>query len=111
MSKFVARWADGFVVVWRNLTWAEYKALKPRIDNSPFVEPMDIAMDVYRLVLIEGPDPRFVPAGMAAFVFKHQTIDNPFNGKFKDIDLALTLSRNMVMGDYLLAARGIIAHT
>lgn len=111
MSKYIARWKDGFSVIWRNLTWAEYRAYKTKLDNSPFLEPMDVAMDIYKTVLIEGPDLRYVPAGIPAFICKQQMVNNPFSGQFEDVSSALELARKAVTSDYLLAAKAIIAST
>ena len=109
MSQFYAKWQDGFEVVWRNLSWSEYKQFQSRFDNSPFIEPIGIALDIYKLVLIEGPDPAFVPAGIPAYICKHQMLNNPFSGRYEDVATALELSRRAVTGDYLQSAKALIA--
>lgn len=110
MSQFYAKWRDGFEVVWRNLTWSEYKKFAPRYENSPFAEPIDVALDIYKQVLIEGPDPAFVPAGIPAYICKQQMINNPFSGRYEDVANAVELSRRAVVGDYLQSAKALIAN-
>jgi len=111
MPQFYAKWRDGFEVIWRNLTWSEYKQFQFRFDNSPFIEPVSLALEIYKLVLIEGPDPAFVPAGIPAYILKHQMLSNPFSGRFEDIAPALELSRRAISGNYLEAAKALIAST
>lgn len=111
MSNYIATWRDGFSVTWRNLTWNEYRHFKSRYDKSPFQEPMDIALDIYEAVLINGPDPKFVPAGIPGFICKQQLVNNPFSGRYEDIAIALDMSRQAVTGNYLLSAKALIAST
>lgn len=109
MSQYIAQWRDGFQVVWRNLTWKEYREFKSRYENSPFSEPMDVALDIYRTVYIKGPDPKFVPAGIPGFICKQQMQSNPFSGRFEDIAPAIQIARNVVTSDYLLSAKALVA--
>lgn len=111
MSQYVARWRDGYQVVWRNLTWAEYRTFQKRYEESPFEEPMDVALDIYRLVYLKGPDPKVVPAGIAAFITKQQMRNNPFSGRYTDLMPAVAMARQIVNSDYLLSAKGLIAAT
>lgn len=111
MSQYIAQWKDGFIVQWRNLTWSEYRGFKRRLDVSIFDEPMDIALDIYKIVRIDGPDPRFVPAGIPGYICKQQMVNNPFSGRFGDIHSAIEMARKTVTGDYLLSAKAIIAAT
>lgn len=109
MSKYVAQWRGGFQVTWRNLTLAEYRVFKSAFDKAPFVEPMEVALAIYKTVMVDGPDPRYVPAGIPAFICKQQMMNNPFSGAFEDIDSALKLARTAVRGNYLMAAKAMIA--
>jgi hypothetical protein len=108
---YVARWPDGFQVQWRNLTWKEYKTFKYRYDRSIFSKPMDIAMDIYKQVYINGPHPTYVPAGIPLFICTQQMQNNPFSGRYEDLAPALRLARNVVANDYLLSAKAMIAVT
>lgn len=109
MSKYIAQWRDGFEVVWRSLTWAEYKSFKHRYDQSPFEEPMDVALDIYKLVYSQGPDPKYVPAGILGYICKQQMRNNPYSGRYEDIAPAVKLARQVVTSNYLLSAKGMIA--
>lgn len=111
MSQYVAEWRDGFQVVWRNLTWKEYQSFKTRYESSPFAEPMDVALDIYRTVYIKGPDPKFAPAGIPGFICKQQMANNPFSGRYEDIAPAVEIARRVVTGDYMMCAKAIIAAT
>ncbi len=111
MSQYFAQWRDGYQVVWRNLTWAEYKKFQTRYEESPFQEPMDVALDIYRLVYIKGPDPDFVPAGIPSYICKQQMLNNPFSGRYEDLVPAVEMARQLVNRNYLVAAKGIIAST
>lgn len=70
---------------------------------------MHIALAIYQLVCIQGPDYKFVPAGIPAYICKQQLLNNPFSGKFEDIAPAISMARKLVTGDYLLSATGLIA--
>jgi hypothetical protein len=72
---------------------------------------MSVAMDVYKTVLIDGPDPKFVPAGIPGYICKQQLLNNPFSGRYEDIAPAVELSRKVVSTNYLLSAKALIAAT
>lgn len=109
MSQYFAQWRDGYQVVWRDLTWSEYKLFKLRYDQSPFLHPMDLSMDMYRTLLVKGPDPKVVPSGIPAYICNQQMKGNPFSGDFRDISNALALSRQAVQSNFLISAKGMIA--
>jgi hypothetical protein len=111
VSNYVARWGDGFQVIWRNLTWAEYRSFKPRYDQSPFEEPMDVALDIYKLVHTSGPDPNYVPAGIPSYICKQQMQNNPYSGHYEDISPAVKMARQIVTSNYLLSAKAMISAT
>lgn len=111
MSKYIAKWSDGFTVVWRNLTYSEYQNFRSRYEQSPFEEPMDISLDVYRTVCIDGPDYRLIPAGIPGFICKQQMLNNPFSGKYEDVVAAVNSARRVVTNDFLLSAKALIAST
>lgn len=111
MSQYIAQWRDGYQVVWRNLTWAEYRKYRQRYEESPFEEPMDVSLEIYRLVYIKGPDPDFVPAGIAGYICKQQMLNNPFSGRYDDIAPAVSMARQVVGNDYLMSAKALIATT
>lgn len=109
MTQYYAKWRDGFEVVWRNLTWAEYNRFKDRFDSSAFAEPAELALEIYKLVRIDGPDPKFVPAGIPGYICKQQMIDNPFSGEYNPVANAVGLARQAVTGNFLLCAKALIA--
>lgn len=109
MSQYFAQWRDGYQVIWRNLTWSEYRSFKSRYDESPFLHPMDIALDIYNLVSLKGPAATVVPSGIVAYICKQQMQSNPFSGQYQDIAMAITMARRVVQGDFLLSAKAMIA--
>lgn len=111
MAQFVAQWPDGFIVRWRNLNKAEYKQFRTAYETSRFAEPIDVALELYQTVLQEGPDPKHVPAGIPAFIAKHQLVDNPYSGQYEHVQPAINMARHMVQNDYLMAATALIAST
>lgn len=111
MAQFIAQWSDGFTVRWRNLTKAEYKQFRQAYETSKFVEPMSVVLQLYETVLQDGPDPRFVPAGIPAFIAKHQLVDNPFSGQYEHVVPAINMARQVVQNDYMMAATALIAST
>jgi hypothetical protein len=106
VTRYQAIWPDGYRVVWRNLTWAEYRGfpLASRLKN-----PMDLYMGIYRVCRIEGPLPEVVPAGIVDWIGRQQTQGNPFSGQYADISRSLELARGIVQGNYLLSAKALIA--
>lgn len=111
MSQYIARWRDGYKVVWRDLTWSEYRKLQSQYEQTLFQEPMEVSLAIYETVFIDGPDPKFVPAGIPAFICKQQMANNPFSGRYEDIATAVELARRVVTGDYLLSAKALISAT
>lgn len=111
MAHFEAQWGDGYRVRWRNLTKIEYTRFKRAFDSSRFSEPMAVANELYATVLQDGPDPRYVSAGISAYIAKHELLNNPFSGRYEDIAPAIEMARRVVTGDYLLAASAIISAT
>jgi hypothetical protein len=111
MTRYTATWPDGFTVIWRNLTWAEYKEFKPLLDNSIFQSPAALSIKVYRACLIDGPTPEIVPAGIADFIAKQQMVNNPFCGEFAVLTNYLRAARTVLASNYLMGAKALIAHT
>lgn len=113
MATYRAIWSDGTSVTWRDLTYKEYRALRP---SWEVVYPEDLgiidcawALDVYKTCLEIGPDPDFVPFGIVQFVAQHQLIDNPFSGQFKGLQQAITAARDRVSHNYMLVAKALIS--
>jgi len=111
MIIYQATWPDGYTVKWRNLTWAEYRRIEPSYlgASSRFSYPMGAYLDVYKLVMLDGPLPQFVPAGIVAYVAIQQLSTNPFNGTYDDIKGQLYLSRQRLESSYLETAKCLIA--
>lgn len=111
MSTYRAQWSDQ-IVIWRDLTWSEYRQLIPPNElvfpkDSGIIDPM-WAMEVYKTCCISGPTPPFVMAGIVQQIAAQQLVNNPFAGDYESIDKALTNARNKVNSSYLNAAKALI---
>lgn len=72
---------------------------------------MDVALGIYKTVYLDGPDPKYVPAGIVGYICDQQMSTNPFSGRYKDLVPALSVARQVVQGDFLQSTKGIIAAT
>lgn len=98
------------VVIWRALTWKEYKHFQMMFDPNC---PMDTYLQVFKTVVVACPweKPDLIPAGIVEQVARQQLDDNPFSGTFKTIASALTYKRMQLYGSYLELARAVVAGT
>lgn len=103
-TQYVAGWKSGVAVSWRAITWAEYRQFTQSMTHKL---PMEVYIDLYRAVLLEGPDITEAPAGVVEFVGKAMLARNPFGGQFDDIKHAVDLKRNSQ--DFLENAKTLIA--
>lgn len=106
MTQYIARWASGYEVRWRALTWAEYRQFKQRA----LLRPIGVDSDIYRAVLLDGPPVERCPAGIASYIAKHALAGNPFSGRYEDVAQALVAKREALERNYLLSAKAMVAH-
>lgn len=99
-----AVWPSGTRVVWRSLTWGEYRDLK-----SLQGVPAEKALEVYKLVLLDGPGPDKVPAGIMLWIGNHELEQTPFGGAFQILNKSLQEARAKVQTSYLLSAQAFIS--
>ncbi len=104
MTTRAATWPSGTRVVWRDLTWGEYRDARSRLGP-----PAEIALHVYKLCVIHGPRPEEIPAGIMMWIYKDQLEKSPFSGAFQTIPLPLENARKKVGDSYLLCAQAFIA--
>jgi hypothetical protein len=104
MTQYRAQWADGTVVRWRALSWAEYRRFQARL------AALDPAMvcDLYLECRIEGPAPELLPAGVARFVVEHVMADNPFSGELASVKKASVSSRQQIQSSYFHQAQALL---
>lgn len=103
-TQYIAAWKDGTAVVWKGLSWAEYRTFSRRLQAE---SPIEVYIDLYRALVVEGPDVGEAPAGVVEFVAKSMLETNPFGGQFPDIQHALTVRRDAQ--DYLQNAKALVA--
>lgn len=104
MTQYLARWKSGVSVVWRGLTWAEYRQYTQRLT---FESPMEVYIDLYRALLVEGPDITEAPAGVVDFIARSMLETNPFSGEYQYVKHALDARRNVQ--DWLAHAKALVA--
>lgn len=102
-TAYRASWPSGVCVIWRSLTWKEYRALSslPVGDQARYIA-------VYRQVLIAGPPAEKVPAGIAVWIGRYELENNPFSGNLKPIQVQRKKSAAWGQS-YLNASRAIVA--
>ena len=104
MPMRAATWPRGTRVVWRDLTWAEFREIRS-IQAPPAVR----ALEVYKICVISGPLPEEVPAGIMMWLAINELENSPFIGTFKSLSLPLEEARQKVNGTFLLSAQAFIA--
>jgi hypothetical protein len=102
--QYVAGWKSGMAVSWRAISWAEYRQFAQSMEHKL---PMEVYIDLYRAVLLDGPDITEAPAGIVEFVGKAMLERNPFGGSYDDIKNAVDAKRNTQ--DFLENAKTLIA--
>ena len=103
-TQYIAAWKSGVAVRWRSLTWSEYRQFKQQLTYS---SPVEVYIDLYRAVLLEGPDVVDAAAGIVDFVGRSMLETNPFGGEYLDIAHALIVKR--ASQTYLDTARALVA--
>jgi hypothetical protein len=103
-TQYIAAWKSGTAVHWRGLTWAEFNQFSQQLT---FKRPMEVYIDLYRALLLEGPEVTDAPAGIVEYVAKTMLETNPFGGRYEDIAYALRTKRNSQ--SYLENAKALVA--
>lgn len=70
---------------------------------------MAVYNDIYRLVVLEGPDLGEIPAGISRFIGTSVLDWSAFSGAFPTIQAKLDQTRAAIGGDYLVFAKAFIA--
>ena len=115
---FKATWPStgdpqGTSVLWRALNWKEFKDFTEKCGHLELTtfSPMSLYMEVYEKVVVAGPHPRAVTAGMATNVALHQLRNNPFSGDIDAVVHKLVEKRNWIKSNYLESCRAVVAAT
>ena len=113
MTKFIARWRNGRELIFRPLTWAEYR----RFEQEALYRPeMSVYCDIYRAAVLQGPalgvlqapSATDASAGLVEFVGRTLFDESVFSGRYADVKQALEIKRTALQSNYLLAARAVI---
>ncbi|MGD0042089.1 MAG: hypothetical protein ABSE84_17080 [Isosphaeraceae bacterium] len=103
-TQYIAAWKSGVAVRWRGLTWTEFRQFTQQMAYS---SPIEVYIDLYRAVLLDGPDVLSAPAGIVDYVGRTMLETNPFNGEYLNIKHALDVKRSTQ--SYLDHARALVA--
>lgn len=103
-TQYIAAWKSSTAVRWRGLSWSEYRRFTEQMTID---RPMEVYLDLYRAVLLEGPPAELATAGVVSFIGRSMLETNPFGGRYDDIAHALTVKRNTQT--YLDNARALVA--
>jgi len=90
-TQYIAAWKSGVAVRWRGLTWVEFRQFTQQMAYS---SPIEVYIDLYRAVLLDGPDVLSAPAGIVDYVGRTMLETNPFNGEYENIKHALDVKRS-----------------
>jgi len=104
MMTRAATWPSGTRIVWRSLTWGEYRDVRSR--QGP---PAEKALQVYELCIIDGPRPDEIPAGIMMWLYQDTLEKSPFSGSFQAISGPLQWHREKISNTYLLCAQALVA--
>jgi hypothetical protein len=89
-TQYIAAWKSGASVRWRGVSGSEYRQFT---QNLSYQSPLEVYIDLYRAVLLDGPDVEEAPAGIVEFIGKSMLETNPFSGRYDYIKFALDSSR------------------
>jgi hypothetical protein len=106
MASFVADWADGTRIVWRSVTWEEYRRFRSRIK----AKPLGASLEIYEAVLLHGPPLDQVPAGVCSYIAQAVMASNPFSGNYDDVKRSLDVNRHNLASSWLVTAKALICH-
>jgi hypothetical protein len=70
---------------------------------------MEVYIDLYRALVIEGPSAEFIKAGPVEFIGKSMLELNPFNGHYPDVKRVLEVKRAELGNSYLEGCKAILA--
>jgi hypothetical protein len=104
---------NGTRVLWRALTWKEFKTFSEKYGHIELTQiyPMGLYMEIYELLLVAGPHPSEVTAGIAANVALQQLQNNPYSGDIDAVVSKLVEKRNWIKSSYLEGCRAVVAAT
>jgi hypothetical protein len=106
LTAYVAVWSSGVAVKWRALRWAEHRKYAERYERSV---PMSVFNDIYRVVVLEGPDISDVTAGIVQFIGNSVLNWSAFANDFPTVKTKLDECRQEIVGDYLMSAKAVVA--
>lgn len=104
MSIRAATWPSGTRIVWRGLSWGQYREV-----HSHQGPPAEKALKVYQYCVTEGLAPEQIPAGIMMWLYQYEMENSPFSGSFRAISGPLQKYREKITGTYLLSAQAFIA--
>ena len=103
-TQYIAAWKSGVTIRWRGLSWSEFRKFTQQMT---IYSPLEVYIDLYRALLLDGPDVLDAPAGVVEYVGRTMLETNPFNGEYPNVKHALEAKR--ASQSYLDVARAVVA--
>lgn len=107
MKAYVAVWPGGTFVRFRALRWDEHRRFSNKLATHV---PMGVYNDIYRLVVLEGPEIGEVTAGIAEYIGNAVLNWSAFSNDYAVVKAKLDAARSELASDYLLAAKATVCH-
>jgi hypothetical protein len=101
-----AQFSNWGLIRWKELTWAEHKKFQ---DSLSYKSPMAVVNDIYRAVVIIGPNYQEITAGIAEFIANQVFGLSAFTGDFNTLDIKLNQARQTLDDNFLLSAQAVIS--
>jgi len=102
-----ARWPSGARVCWRPVTLGQYQRYRARLEAGE--HRAIVYFDLYQELVVRGPAPEHVPAGIVFWIGRREIEENPFSCRIDLVRKALSAHRERVSKNYLLACQAILA--
>ncbi len=100
-------WPSGIRVRWRGLTLAEHeKFVGYLLSGMPAAQ---VHLEVYDAVLVSGPIPEEVPAGIVLWIGRQLLDQSALTGRLDLVKARLAQKRQLVQNSYLLAVKGYLS--
>lgn len=105
-AHYQASWASGQTIQFRLLTWKEY-----RYATALAVTEAERDLWLYERVLVRGPKPEDVPAGIVFWLGQYLIDGSPFSETVESVKKFRQLTQQWFENSYLEQARAIISAT
>lgn len=107
MTCYEGAWSSGVTVRWRALTLGEFQQFRSRLLAG--VPRAVVFLDLYRELVLDGPVPEALPAGILLWLGEWVMEKSPFSCQRQLVEQTLEEKRAEVRNSYLLSVQAILA--